>query len=62
MWCSYHYTGQAFAAGLDLLTHGNDVEAVKDGVIQLMSAVVSNIVAVAGVTALGSAIVKLCER
>lgn len=62
VWCSYHYTGAAFAAAMELLSAGTDVGAVKDGVIQLMSAIVGNIVAVAGVSAIGAALVKLCER
>ena len=62
VWCSYHYTAEAFSAGLRLLTESSDVAAIKDGVIQLMAAVVSNIVAVAGVTGLVQSITKLCER
>ena len=62
VWCSYHYTGAMFSAGLQLLTASDDVAAIKDGVIQLMSAVVSNIVAVAAVTGLVQSITKLCER
>ena len=62
VWCSYHYTGEMFAAGLELLTSHGNPDAVKDGVIQLMSAVASNMVGVAAVTGLISLSSKLAEH
>ena len=62
VWCSYHYTGEMFSAGLALLTTTANPDAVKDGVIQLMAAVASNMVGVAAVTGLLSLSAKLAEH
>lgn len=62
VWCSYHYTGEMFSAGLGLLTTVDNPDAVKDGVIQLMAAVASNMVGVAAVTGLLSLSAKLAEH
>ena len=62
VWCSYHYTGEMFSAGLALLTTIGNPDAVKDGVIQLMASVAQNMVGVAAVTGLVSLSNKLAEH
>ena len=58
---SYHYTGSIVSEALALLGSGEASE-VKDGVIQLMTGVVQNMVALTAVGGLIGAIVKLCEN
>ncbi len=60
VWMSYHHTGQFVAQGLALLA-SHDAATVKDGVVQLLGAVASNLVAVGAVTGLVGALTKLCE-
>ncbi len=60
VWMSYHHTGQFVAQGLALMA-SSDAGEVKDGVVQLLAAVSSNMVAVGAVTGLVGALTKLCE-
>ena len=60
VWMSYSYTGGLIEGGLALIAEGQPDE-IKDGVIQLLSAVVQNIVAVTAVGGLIAAVNKLCD-
>ena len=60
VWMGYHYTGNIIEGGLELIAQGQP-DDVKDGVIQLLSAVVQNIVAVTAVGGLIAAVNKLCD-
>ena len=61
VWMSYHYTGGLVAEALELLARPG-TDSMKDGIIQLLSAVVQNMVALTAVGGLIGAIVKLCEN
>lgn len=60
VWMSYSYTSDAISEGLKLLASHNAAE-IKDGVIQLLTAVVQNMVALTAVGGLAGPINKLCE-
>ena len=58
---SYHYTGAAFASGIELLAAAETADEARDAVIQMLGAVAQNMVALTAVGGLVGAIVKLCE-
>ena len=59
VWMGYHYTGALVAQALTLLA---EEATLKDGVIQLMTAVVGNMVAMTAVAGLIGGFTKLCEN
>jgi len=60
VWMSYSYTADSIGRGLELLAGDNAAE-IKDGVIQLLAAVVQNMVALAAVGGLIGVSTKLSE-
>lgn len=62
VWMSYHYTGQMMLAGIEAIQTAESAVEVKDGIIQLMAGVTGNMVAIAVVGGLASAVNKLCEE
>lgn len=61
VWMSYHFTGELVGQALTLINTAHSGSEVKDGVIQLLTAVAQNMVAVGAVTGLVGALNKLCE-
>ena len=59
---SYYFTGQVIAGGLELIADSTTSDEVKDGVIQVLSGVLQNMVALTAVGALGTWGAKLCEN
>lgn len=56
VWMSYHYTAHLVGHGLELMKLATDDNTIKDGVIQMLTGIVSNMVAVGAVTGLVGAL------
>ena len=61
VWLGYHYTGEAVEQALGLLAGPAGADQ-KDGIIQLLSVFVQNMVAITAVGGLVGPIGKLCEH
>lgn len=61
VWMSYHYTHGLIAEGLELIGSAQASD-VKEGIIQILSAVVNNMVALTAIGGLISAVNKLTEN
>lgn len=56
VWMSYYFTADLVMAGFEIVEQSDQPEDVKNGVIRLLTGIVSNMVAVAAITGLVGAL------